>query len=278
MQQRIVFIGGGNMAASLIGGLLADGTHAASLAVVEPQAERRAWLHSQFAVSTHAQAAPALAQAEVVVLAVKPQIMGAVARTLAPLLPAAKPLCVSIAAGIRLRELTHWLGSDVPLVRCMPNTPALIGVGASALFAQAQVSASQRDAAEHLLRAVGTSLWVEDERQLDAVTAISGSGPAYFFAFMEALEAAGTELGLPPATARLLTQQTALGAARMALESDDPPALLRQRVTSKGGTTAAALEQFEAGGLAALVQRAAQAAQQRSCSMAEEFGQAESGV
>lgn len=273
MQERILFIGGGNMAASLIGGLRADGVAAARLAVVEPQQERRDWLAAQFPGVTALKEVTADAmQTEVVVLAVKPQVMSDVTRALAPLLPDPLPLMVSIAAGIRMEDLQRWLGAKIPLVRTMPNTPALIRCGATALCANAEVSTAQRACAERLLRAVGLCLWIQHESQMDAVTALSGSGPAYFFAFMEALQQAGESLGLSAETARLLTLQTALGASRMAMESSDPPAVLRAQVTSKGGTTEAALNQLREGGFDRLVHQALAAANNRSKTLADQFG------
>lgn len=262
------------MAASLMGGLRADGVSAERLTVVEPHAERRSWLTDQFAGIRVLESVTSDAlSGEVVVLAVKPQIMREVASTLAPMLPTSKPLMVSIAAGIRMQDLERWLGGTVPVVRSMPNTPALIRCGATALCANAEVSTAQRSCAERLLRAVGLCLWVPDEAQIDAVTALSGSGPAYFFAFMEALQTAGESLGLSHETARLLTLQTALGAARMAMESRDSPATLRTQVTSRGGTTEAALNQLSHSGFSGLVQQALQAAHDRSRTLAEQFGQ-----
>lgn len=272
MQHDILFIGGGNMAASLIGGLLADGADAARLRVVEPLAERRRWLGEQFRVASAAEAPAALGAQDVIVLAVKPQVMAQVARSLAPVVQNAKPLVISIAAGVRCADLERWLGGNVAIVRSMPNTPALIRCGASALYATAAVSAEQRSAAEAILRAVGLTLWVKDEALLDAVTALSGSGPAYFFLFMEALQRAGTALGLAPEAARLLTLQTALGAARMALESSEPPETLRAQVTSKGGTTEQAVQSLLASDLPGAVHKAVTAAAQRSRELAEQFG------
>lgn len=272
MQERIVFIGGGNMAASLIGGLLTDGTAPELLRVVEPLAARREWLTRQLGVQCDAESVDMVRDADLLVLAVKPQVMAQVATALAQQLPERKPLVVSIAAGIRTDALRQWFGAGIPLIRTMPNTPALIRCGATALYAGPDVSAAQRTSAERLMRAVGLTLWVEKETELDAVTALSGSGPAYFFMFMEALQRAGEQLGLAPDTARLLTLQTALGAARMALESNEAPAELRVRVTSKGGTTEAALGQFRSGGFDHMVSTALRAAAERSRSLADEFG------
>lgn len=272
MQHDILFIGGGNMAASLIGGLIADGAAPNRLRVVEPVPERRRWLEQQFPVACLSEVPATIGAQEVVVLAVKPQVMAQAARGLAAAIRTSQPLVISIAAGIRCADLDRWLGGKAALVRSMPNTPALIRCGASALYATPAVAAEQRTAAEHILRAVGLTLWVEDEALLDAVTALSGSGPAYFFLFMEALQRAGTTLGLPPDAARLLTLQTALGAARMALESSEPPEALRARVTSKGGTTEQAVQSLLASDLPGAVLKAVSTAAQRSRELADQFG------
>jgi len=203
-------------------------------------------------------------QAKVVVLAVKPQVMPGVAKELAQVVQATRPLVISIAAGVRVESLDAWLGGDVALVRTMPNTPAMIQTGATALFASTEVSESQANLAESIMRAVGLIQWVEDEAMLDTVTALSGSGPAYFFLVMEILEHAATQLGLPQETARLLTLQTALGAARMALESEDSTAVLRQKVTSPGGATEQAIKTLEEGDIRRLFAEAVRSAQQRS--------------
>ena len=269
MHKRITFIGGGNMATSLIGGLLQDGHPADRICVVDPVEKRRAFLASEFAIQCSATAD--LSQCDVVVLAVKPQILQAVSRSLADAVQQHKPLVISVAAGIRCADMARWLGGHQHIVRCMPNTPALIQTGATGLFALDEVNQDQRTAAESILRAVGLTLWVEDEQLIDAITAISGSGPAYFFRFMEALQAAGEDLGLAAAQARLLTLQTALGASRMALESSDEVAELRRRVTSPHGTTEAALNQFESENLGDIVNRAARAAAARANTLADEL-------
>jgi pyrroline-5-carboxylate reductase len=183
-----------------------------------------------------------------------------------------QPLVISIAAGIPAATLGNWLGKSIAIVRTMPNTPAMVQSGATALYANANVSEDQRSTAESILRAVGIAIWVEDEAQMDAVTALSGSGPAYFFLFMEALQAAGQELGLPESTAQLLALQTAFGAAKMALESNEDAATLRRQVTSPGGTTEYAIRTFQEGGLEALVSKALLAAADRSRELAAEFG------
>lgn len=270
MHKRITFIGGGNMATSLIGGLLQDGHPADHIHVVDPVEEQRAFLSNEFAIQCSANAD--LSQCDVLVLAVKPQILQAVSRSLADAVQQHKPLVISIAAGIRCADMARWLGGHQHIVRCMPNTPALIQTGATGLFALAEVSQDQRTAAESILRAVGLTLWVEDEQLIDAITAISGSGPAYFFRFMEALQTAGEDLGLEASQARLLTLQTALGSARMALESSEEVAELRRRVTSPNGTTEAALNQFESESLGGIVKRAASAAAERANSLADDLG------
>lgn len=270
---RIAFIGGGNMAASLIGGLRAQGLPASAICASDPGADRRTELHDAHGIDTFADNAQAVAGADVVVLAVKPQVMQTVCRDLAPHLQA-NQLIVSIAAGITCASLQQWLGADTPraIVRCMPNTPALLRQGVSGLFANAAVSDEQKRQAEQLLSAVGLALWLDREELIDAVTAVSGSGPAYFFLLIEAMTAAGEQLGLPRETAAELTLHTALGAARMACESDVEAAELRRRVTSPNGTTEAAIKAFQAGGLEALVQQAMDAAARRSAELAEQLG------
>jgi len=270
---RITFIGGGNMARSLLGGLIADGVPPARLCVAEPDAARRAALQTDFGVEVHAENAAAAAQAGVVVLAVKPQVMQEAARSVASAVAAQGALAISIAAGIRTAELTRWLGAGVAVVRAMPNTPALLGCGATALYAGAGVTPAQQDLAESILRAVGSVSWVEQEAQMDTVTALSGSGPAYFFLLIEAMAEAATELGLQEEMARLLAVETALGGARMALESNEPVDALRRRVTSPGGTTEAALQALEDGNFKALVATALRRAEARSRELADRFAQ-----
>ena len=267
---RIAFIGAGNMAASLIGGLRAKGLDASQIRASDPGAETRARVHAEHGIELFADNAEAIQGADVIVLAVKPQAMKAVCEALRPRLTGDQ-LVVSIAAGITCASMNSWLGPQ-PIVRCMPNTPALLRQGVSGLFATAQVSAEQRQQAQELLSAVGIALWLDQEQQLDAVTAVSGSGPAYFFLLIEAMTAAGVKLGLPPATAAQLTLQTALGAAHMAVASDVDAAELRRRVTSPAGTTEAAIKSFQAGGFEALVETALGAAAHRSAEMAEQLG------
>ena len=271
--KTIAFIGGGNMGTSLIGGLVADGYDPQRIVVSEPDAEKRAGLAARFAIRTTTDNESASRQADVVLLAVKPQHLQQVATSLADTIRQRQLLVISIAAGVREANLQSWLGGGVALIRTMPNTPAMVQTGATALHAGPGVSKEQRDLAESILRAVGVTQWVETEEQMDAVTALSGSGPAYFFLVMEAIEQAGLEMGLSAETARLLTLQTALGAARMAIESSDGPAILRQQVTSPGGTTEKALEVLEKGALRNLFQQALAAAQQRSTELSQLLGE-----
>lgn len=267
---RIAFIGAGNMAASLIGGLRAQGLDAALIRASDPGADTRAKISAEHGIETFADNAQAVEGADVVVLAVKPQAMKAVCEALRPALTQSQ-VVVSIAAGITCASMGAWLG-DRPIVRCMPNTPALLRQGTSGLYANALVNEEQRGQAEQLLSAVGLALWLDEEQQLDAVTAVSGSGPAYFFLMMEAMTAAGEKLGLPRETAEKLTLQTALGAAHMAVASDVDAAELRRRVTSPAGTTEAAIKSFQANGFEALVEKALGAAAHRSAELAEQLG------
>lgn len=271
-QQRIAFVGGGNMATSLIGGLLARGTAATDIVVADPVANQRARLARDFGVTTVNTAQEAVEGARTVVLAVKPQQMAEVSRAIAAQLQASRALVISIAAGIRVDDLARWLGPGVPLVRTMPNRPALIGAGVTALYAAPEVGAGSRQTAAAILAACGPTVWVPEEAQLDAVTAISGSGPAYFFLLIECLEAAGIELGLDPDTARTLAIETARGSGLMAAAATEPPAELRAQVTSKGGTTAAALEVLEAAGVRGIFAAAVAAGARRSKALAAEFG------
>lgn len=251
------------MARSLVGGLVARGTAAAGIRVAEPADAVRDALAADFGVRTFASTEAAVADAGVWVLAVKPQVMRTVCADLQSMAQAQRPLVVSIAAGITSTQVERWLGGDLAVVRAMPNTPALLGAGVTGLFANARVDGAQRAGADALLAAVGPTVWIDDETLMDAVTAVSGSGPAYVFLLAEAMQAAGVAQGLDPAAARALVQQTLLGAARMLVEQREPADVLRARVTSPGGTTQAAIETFEAGGLRALVGRAIDAATRR---------------
>jgi pyrroline-5-carboxylate reductase len=270
---RIAFIGGGNMARSLVGGLIEKGCKPGRISVSEPNPEQRALIARTLPVRMSADGSAAAQDADVVVFAVKPQVMQAAAKAVAGTVQTGKPLVISIAAGVTSGDLDRWLGGGNAIVRIMPNTPALLGAGAAALYANPKVDADQKQVAQTLMEAVGTALWVEDESLMDAVTALSGSGPAYFFLLMECMEAAALELGLPTDAARALTLQTALGAARMALESGEAPAVLRKQVTSPNGTTAAALKAFEDGKFGALVKTALTAARDRGRQLAKEAGE-----
>ncbi|MCU7844135.1 MAG: pyrroline-5-carboxylate reductase [Candidatus Thiodiazotropha sp. (ex Monitilora ramsayi)] len=269
---RLTFVGGGNMATSLIAGLIADGYDNQLITVSDPDPEKLAQLAARFGVRTEPENAKAIEDAAIVVLAVKPQVLEKAARGLAETIQKTHPLVISIAAGVQEMVLRDWLGGNVSLVRSMPNTPAMIQSGATGLHAGPGVTDAQRDMAENILRAVGLTRWVENEAQMDAVTAISGSGPAYFFLVMEAMEEAANEMGLDQETARLLVLQTALGASRMAMESSDSPATLRQKVTSPGGTTERALDILENGRLRELFNRALSGAQERSRELSNMLG------
>lgn len=266
---KVSFIGGGNMAAAIIGGLLASGTQPTDIEVVEINADAREKLATRFGVVTHTDLSQARLHA-LVVLAVKPQTLPEVAAALASRLSG--QLVVSIAAGVRVADLGRWLGGHARIVRAMPNTPALVQAGITGLFAPEVVSQESRSQAESVLRAVGGIVWVDDEPQLDAVTAVSGSGPAYVFYFIESLEAAAAAQGLAPEVARQLALQTFFGAAKLALESGEEPALLRQRVTSKGGTTERGLAVLDAAGVKQAVAQAVAAACLRGAELGDELG------
>lgn len=268
---RIAFIGAGNMANSLIGGLLAQGFLPKNIFASDPHEATRKNIATQYAVSTSDDNGEAVQKAEVVVLAVKPQAMKPVAQGIASLVQQQKPLVISIAAGISIESLQQWLGAATAIVRCMPNTPALVQCGATGLFANACVSESQKHLAKTILDAVGISLWLKEEKQLDAVTALSGSGPAYYFLLMEAMIKAGIAQGLDPETAKQLTLQTALGAARMASASADSPAELRRKVTSPNGTTEQAILSFQQNHFEVIVEQAMAAAGQRSIALSREL-------
>jgi len=264
MSDNIAFIGGGNMARSLIGGLIAQGREPASIHVAEPVDALRDALHADFGVCVFAASSAAVDEASTWVFAVKPQVMRAVCESLATQAQAHRPLVISIAAGISGDQLERWLGGALPVVRTMPNTPALLGTGVTGLHASRHVDAGGRAFAERLLAAAGQTVWIDDEGLMDAVTAVSGSGPAYVFLLAEAMIDAGISEGLPAEAARMLALQTVLGAARMLTEQDAPDAAeLRRRVTSPNGTTQAAIEAFEAGGFRTLVAGAIHAARER---------------
>lgn len=269
--KKIGFIGAGNMASALVGGLLARGWQTADIALSDT-AEAALAPHAERGLYTTTDNLSLLAHAEVLVLAVKPQVMVQVLKPLAEGVLAKRPLIISIAAGIPVASIEHWLGGPLPVVRAMPNTPALVQTGAAGLFANSSVSPEQRRAAEDILGAVGLALWVPEEPLIDAVTAVSGSGPAYFFYLMEAMMAAGRELGLDEATARALTLQTALGAAQMAITADVAPGELRRRVTSPGGTTERAIRTLDEAGVPVAFDRALKACAARGAELAEQLG------
>ena len=269
---RIGFIGAGNMARSLVSGLLKNGWDKDQIVLSDPDPSQRQTIESVLGVKTFAENQAAVAHAEILVLAVKPQILAEVAKSLAPTAQKKKPLIISIAAGVRLADIDRWLGGGLAIVRSMPNTAALIGSGACGLYANAQVNETMRNQAESILRAVGVTVWLSDESLMDVVTALSGSGPAYFFLVMEALEQASIESGMDPKQARLLTLETAYGAAKMALEGHEEPSQLRRRVTSPGGTTEQAVKVLENGDIRRLFSRAVQAAASRSREIADLFG------
>ena len=267
---KICFIGGGNMASALLGGLAGKLTPGANIHVVDLNPESLAALAARFGVSTATAIDAQIGGSDVIVLAVKPQQMRDVVAQLAPQL--STQLVLSIAAGIRMQDLSRWLGGHGAIVRTMPNTPALIGQGVTGMVALPGVSAAQRAAADAIMQAVGGTVWLEDEAQIDAVTAVSGSGPAYVFYFIEAMQQAAQELGLTAEQGRQLAIATFTGAAQLAAQSDESVAVLRERVTSKGGTTYAALTSMEQDGVGAAIGRAMQAAAARGKALGEEFG------
>lgn len=271
-QHDIAFIGSGNMASSLIGGLVAKGTAPATICATDSVEAKIGEIGERFGVRTSSDNAHAASRASVVVLAVKPQQMEEATRSIAPACAQDAPLVISIAAGVQVRNIHEWLGRDAAIVRTMPNTPALVGEGATALYANEHVGDAGRRRAEAILSAVGITVWVEDEGLLDAVTALSGSGPAYFFLLMELMERNGIALGLDRETAKALTLQTALGAARVALASGEAPGVLRERVTSAGGTTEQALQRLSEGGVDRLFAEALRAARDRSVELGRAFG------
>lgn len=268
--QKIGFIGAGNMARSLIGGLISSGIKPSHLFAADPNEDTCNALEKDFAIQTFVDNQQLVDQCDIIVFAVKPQALKAVATSIKA---NKSSLYITIAAGIPSESLNNWLGSNKAIVRTMPNTPSLVLSGASGLYANSNVTEAQKEIAESILRAVGMTVWVENEKQLDAVTALSGSGPAYFFMVMEAMEKAGEELGLPADTARLLAIQTGFGATKLALEMDDSPSSLRRKVTSPGGTTEQAIKTFEKEGLEKIFSKAMKAACDRAEELAKELGQ-----
>ena len=271
LEHPIAFIGGGNMARSLIGGLVARGAPSAQVRVADPNAEIREALVRDFGVQTFEQAEDAVAGAATWVLATKPQVLQPVCAALAPLARSARPLVLSIAAGITSAQIDRWLGGDAAVVRTMPNTPALLGAGVTGLYANARVDAGGRKRADALMRSAGTTVWLDDEARMDAVTAVSGSGPAYVFLLAEAMAAAGAKLGLSPELAMRLARHTVAGAGELMIRSDEEPATLRCNVTSPNGTTAAALAVLmEPDGLEPLMQKAIAAAARRAAELSKD--------
>jgi pyrroline-5-carboxylate reductase len=265
----LAFIGGGNMARSLIGGLIARGASAASIRVAEPVEVLREALARDFGVSVFATALEAAEGASLWVLAVKPQVMRTVCEGMAAVAQSSRPLVVSIAAGITARQMQRWLGGDAAIIRAMPNTPALLGAGVTGLFATAQVDAAGRQRTEELLASAGTTVWIEDEAKMDAVTAVSGSGPAYVFLLVEAMAAAGAKLGLTPDMAMQLARATVAGSGELLKQSSEPASQLRVNVTSPGGTTAEALKVLMAAdGIQPVFDKALAAASRRSKELA----------
>jgi pyrroline-5-carboxylate reductase len=268
---KIAFIGGGNMATALIAGLVGKVTPAANIHVVDPSVEALARLQSEHPVSTATEVDERVAGSEVIVLAVKPQQMRDVAATLQPQLTN-QPLVLSIAAGIRCADLSRWLGGYGAIVRCMPNTPALIGMGITGMFAMPGVNGAQKQAADSILRAVGQTVWLGDEALIDPVTAVSGSGPAYVFYFLEAMQQAALEMGLTTEQGKELALATFAGATQLAAQSPEELDVLRQRVTSKGGTTHAAITSMEQAGVKQAIIDAMKAAAARGRELGDELG------
>lgn len=271
MDKTLAFIGGGNIARSLLGGLLARGWSPERIVVADPSAAQLQALQSEYRVRVTADNAEAARAADIVVLAVKPQEMRNAAAAIREAVTSRSALLISVAAGIRTADIQRWM-AGVPVVRSMPNRPALQGCGMTGLYATADVSAERRAQAEQILSAVGATLWVEREQDMDVVTAVSGSGPAYFFLLIEMLEQSGIDLGLPPEVSRKLAVETAYGSGLMARQASEPPATLRQQVTSKGGTTEAALQVLEGRDIRATFGEALAAAARRAAQLADEFG------
>lgn len=275
LNKKIGFIGAGNMARSLASGLINNGLPARQIMLSDPDKKTRDMLEAQLGVTTFEENQEVVESADIVVFAVKPQILREVAEPLQGPMQQYKPLIISIAAGVLSNDLENWLGGNLAVIRAMPNTAALIGSGAAGLYANAKADEKERNIAESILRAVGVVAWVDSENQLDIVTALSGSGPAYYFLVMEALEQAAIDEGLPADIARLLTLETAFGAAKMALEGGEEPSLLRRQVTSKGGTTERAIDVMEESGLREIYKKALSAATARSAELAKILGESE---
>jgi len=272
MASNVTFIGAGNMASAIFAGMVESGYPASAITATATREATLAPLRERLGIQVTTDNQAAIANADVVVLSVKPQIMRSVCEDLCDAIQARKPLIVSVAAGLTADTLESWLGGDLAVIRCMPNTPSLVGAGASGLYANRHVDTAQRELASALLESVGIVEWVDEEALLEAVTAVSGSAPAYFFLMFEAMEEAGTQLGLPAATARRLAMQTAYGAARMAMASDKAPAELKRNVMSPGGTTERAITHLEQAGLREAVEGAMRACAERAQEMSAELG------
>jgi pyrroline-5-carboxylate reductase len=269
---HIAFVGAGNMASSIIGGLIESGHPADRISAADPYAASLEQVRKIAPVAVYSDNVAAVRDADIIILAVKPQVMADATDSIAKAVQTSGALVISIAAGVTIASMQARLGPRAAIVRCMPNTPALLGCGASGLFANDKTSARQREFAQLVLSAVGITCWVSSEQELDAITALSGSGPAYFFLLLEAMVDAGVELGLDAQTAQRLALQTSLGASRMALESEVGLAELRRRVTSPGGTTERAIQSFEQDGLRKTVTKAMRAAAERAAEMARDLG------
>lgn len=279
ISKKIGFIGSGNMTYSLIGGLTSTGVQGQNIWVSDPNADKTEQIAAKFGLNIASDNVALIQSVEIVILAVKPQQLAEVCHEIATAVQKAHPLVISIAAGVLSKDIENWLSTDaaddgnkLALVRCMPNTPALVQSGATALYANQQVSDEQKTLSESIMRATGLTLWLDNEADMDAVTAVSGSGPAYFFLVIEALEKAGIQLGLDEKTAHLLAIQTAFGASKMALESDDSPETLRKKVTSPGGTTEKAIGILQEGKLEELFAKALEGAKARSIELAQILG------
>lgn len=272
LEKSIGFIGGGNMASSLIGGLIADGIALEKISVAEPDSDRRATLQSHFAINVVDSSEALLEISEIIILAVKPPVIHEVCSAMSEKLQGYSPLFISVAAGIQVDDINRWLGGEQAIIRTMPNTPALIRAGATGLFANAKVSIEQRELAESIMRAVGITVWVESEHEIDIVTALSGSGPAYFFLIIELMQQSAQKLGLSEDSSRLLALQTAFGATKMALESSDDCATLRQKVTSPGGTTERAIGIMLDKKIDETIDEALTGARDRARELAEQLG------
>ena len=270
--QKIAFIGAGNMANALITGLVADGVDPKNIWASDPSDKNLTALENKFGIQTSFDNKTVISNADIVVLAIKPQIMKDVCQAVTAAVKDFSPMIISIAAGIQVEHLSSWLGSKAAIVRAMPNTPSLIKAGATGLFANEYVTEDQKSIAEEIMRAVGVAIWVDEEIQMDYVTALSGSGPAYFFRIMEAMEKTACEMGLSAKTAHILTLQTALGAAKLAMESNDTLSTLREKVTSPGGTTEKGLAALNEAGIDSTINKTLVAAKVRAAELAKEFG------